>query len=79
MLDISKYCFGFSRAFLAYTCPGGQCQGSDALLGKQVLFGLLAKALEFKTDLNVPIAFCFCALRFERTGGALSTFIKAAF
>lgn len=70
MFDISKYGFGFNRAFLAQ---------SDALLGKQVLFGLLTKALKFKTNLNAAIAFCFCAHWFERTGGTMRTFIKSAF
>jgi hypothetical protein len=48
MFDISKDRFGLNRVFLAQ---------HDALRGKQVLIGLLAKALDFKTDLDTPIAF----------------------
>ncbi len=51
----------------------------NALFGKQVLLGLLAKALEFKTDLNAPIAFCFCAFGFERTVDTMRPFIKLTF
>lgn len=70
MFDIPKYRFRLNRAFLA------QC---NALLGKQVLFGLLAKALEFKTDLDAPIACGFGAFGFERTISALCAFIKSTF
>ena len=46
-----------------------------ALLGEQVILGLLAILPEFETDLNAAVAFCLGALRFERTVLAMLAFI----
>jgi hypothetical protein len=70
VFDISENGFGLSGTLL----PQGQ-----ALLGEQVVPGLLAIALEFKADLHAAIVFGLRAFGFERAGSTIQTLIETAF
>jgi len=70
VFDISENGFGLCAALLS--------QG-QALLGEQVVPGLLAITLKLKADLHTAIAFRLGAFGFERAGGAIQTLIESAF
>jgi hypothetical protein len=62
VFDVSEDRFGFNTAEFA--------QG-NSLLGEQVFFCWLAIAAQFKANLDLAIAFGFCAFGFEGTGGTV--------